>query len=398
MRIAFITPEFVTEDYYSGGLANYLHRITIILTQWGHEVHVITQSTMPDDSFQHGSVWVHRLHIQPRSRWARIIFRRFLYDATQWTAFAFRAWRKLEALNQTTPIDIVQLANYRACGLCVAAFSRIPHVTRLSSLQYAWHEASNIQRHPGHLAVEWLEWLQLRFCRYLYAPSQLIATLWERKSPNQSVTVLRSPAFVETEQWDTQPYQQQLANRHYLLFVGRFEPLKGIDILAKALPKILAIQPDLEAVFIGRDTHNAQGVSMKEMLCQTCENYKSRLHFFEQMPHQQLYPIIAGAKLMILPSQIDNLPNIMLEAMTFACPVIGTVGASFDELIDDQVSGFLIPPNDPEALADTVLMAWNHPRRQAIGKAGQQVVKQLEPEIVVGKLVEYYYQMLAMRK
>ena len=39
MRIAFITPEFVTNEYFSGGLANYVHRVTRALAEMGHEVH-----------------------------------------------------------------------------------------------------------------------------------------------------------------------------------------------------------------------------------------------------------------------------------------------------------------------------------------------------------------------
>ena len=42
MRIAFITPEFVTNEYFSGGLANYVHRVSRVLVEMGHEVHVIT--------------------------------------------------------------------------------------------------------------------------------------------------------------------------------------------------------------------------------------------------------------------------------------------------------------------------------------------------------------------
>ncbi len=394
MRIAFITPEFVTEEYYSGGLANYLHRISMVLAGLGHEIHIIVQSTNHDESFKFGASWIHRLRIQPRRSWARVLFRRFLYDAGQWTVFAYRAWRKLEALNKITPIDIVQLANYRACGLCVVAFSNIPHVTRLSSLHQVWHEATGIRRHFGILAIEWLEWMQLRYCRHVYAPSQVLASMLSAKTPSKTVTILRSPAFIETSLLDEQLYRDRLAGRRYLLFVGRYELHKGIDILARALPQILATLPDCEAVLVGRDSASALGPSMKEYVRQNCAGFSSRLHFFDQIPHQQLYPIIAGARLMVLPSLADNLPNTMLEAMSFGCPVVGTIGASFDELIEDNISGFLVPRHDPDALANKVIAAWNHPNRESIGQAGQRVVEQLKPEVAVARLVDYYREVL----
>ena len=45
LRIAFATPEFVTEDHFDGGLANYLNRVSKKLTDLGHDIHVVTLST-----------------------------------------------------------------------------------------------------------------------------------------------------------------------------------------------------------------------------------------------------------------------------------------------------------------------------------------------------------------
>ena len=42
LRIAFATPEFVTENHFDGGLANYLNRVTKTLAQLGHDVHIVT--------------------------------------------------------------------------------------------------------------------------------------------------------------------------------------------------------------------------------------------------------------------------------------------------------------------------------------------------------------------
>lgn len=67
MRIAFITPEFVTEDNFCGGLANYLHRITQSLASVGHDIHVVTQSTNNQGSFIKDNINIHRLKTKPVS-------------------------------------------------------------------------------------------------------------------------------------------------------------------------------------------------------------------------------------------------------------------------------------------------------------------------------------------
>ncbi len=53
LRIAFTTPEFVTESYFSGGLANYAHRVAKALVSLGHEVHVVTFSEIDQAEFEH---------------------------------------------------------------------------------------------------------------------------------------------------------------------------------------------------------------------------------------------------------------------------------------------------------------------------------------------------------
>jgi glycosyltransferase involved in cell wall biosynthesis len=66
-----------------------------------------------------------------------------------------------------------------------------------------------------------------------------------------------------------------------------------------------------------------------------------RLIVLERMPHRQLYPVIAGAHLVVLPSLIENLPNACLEAMGLGKVVIGTSGTGFDELISEERRDFL---------------------------------------------------------
>lgn len=56
MRIAFITPEFVTNAYFSGRLANYVHRVSRVLAEMGHDVHVIILAERVSGGVTAGSV------------------------------------------------------------------------------------------------------------------------------------------------------------------------------------------------------------------------------------------------------------------------------------------------------------------------------------------------------
>jgi len=65
MRIAFATPEFVTENHFDGGLANYLNRVSTTLARLGHDVHIVTLSTQNEDELDHEGVTVHRVMLKP---------------------------------------------------------------------------------------------------------------------------------------------------------------------------------------------------------------------------------------------------------------------------------------------------------------------------------------------
>src|SRR6185503_2715013 len=123
---------------------------------------------------------------------------------------------------------------------------------------------------------------------------------------------------------------------------------------------------DAHVACVGRDMETSLASSMAGYARAQCGSSAARLIMLENLPHSQLYPVIAGAQFIVLPSLIDNSPNACLEAMGLGKVVIGTSGTSFEELITDGVNGFLVPRDDPQALADKMIAAWNNPDLETI--------------------------------
>ncbi len=67
-----------------------------------------------------------------------------------------------------------------------------------------------------------------------------------------------------------------------------------------------------------------------------------------------MYPVIANSKLVVLPSRWEAFGFVCIEAMAFAKPVIATSGSGFSEIIKNNVSGFLVKPDDVEGLANKI--------------------------------------------
>ena len=74
--------------------------------------------------------------------------------------------------------------------------------------------------------------------------------------------------------------------------------------------------------------------------------------------------------------------------------VIGTNGASFEELITDGVNGFLVEPNNPDALADKLISAWVDPKLNEMSAAAKQRMREFAPEKTVTSLLNYYSEVL----
>jgi glycosyltransferase involved in cell wall biosynthesis len=387
LRIAFATPEFVTESYFDGGLANYLNRVSRALVQLGHDVHVVTLSTRNEDAFDHEGVMVHRVMLKPGWHALNYVTRCSLQTTLHWLNFTTQIFRKLKQLHRRKPFDLIQYPNYSSCGLLSIPFLSTTHIVRASS-QPGWN--LRIKRNLDSVLTESLEALQYKLTRNVHAPSRAI-----QKMLSGDTRLIRSPFYVETRDWDTTAYDQFFKDKKYLLYFGRFQLHKGFHTIAQALPRFLKQYPDAYVALVGRDMETSLASSMAAFARAQCNGVAERLMIVENLRHSSLYPIISGARLVVLPSLMDNFPNACLEAMGLGKVVIGTIGTTHDELISDGVNGFLVPPDNPQTLADKMIAAWCDQRLAAMSAAARQRMLEFAPEKTIPSLLDYYSEVLS---
>ena len=394
MRIGFVTPGYVTEKNFSGGISNYVHRVAKALVSLKHEIHVVTISEVDQAQFEHEGVIVHRVKVDRLQQRLNQLSRYRLPSTTKWLSFSVGAYRQLAELHQQHPFDLLQYPNSRACGLVSSLLLPVPYVIRISCYRPAWNQWED-RRNVDTKAIEWLEERQIKISAHVYGPSYTLKRILEKEAKLSKMRIIRTPIYLEAGAWDDSIYDQHLKGKSYLLFFGRYKLLKGFHILAQALPKVLENHQGLQAVFVGRDSGSTLAASMKEYALSVCSQYSERLIFMDQLPHTQLYPIISKARLVVLPSLLDNLPNACMESMALGKPVMGTIGASFDELITDQVNGFLVPADDVEALAAKINEVWQRPDLEEIGGAAKHKAEELSPERTVQQLLQYYEEIIS---
>jgi glycosyltransferase involved in cell wall biosynthesis len=395
LRIAFATPEYVTETHFDGGLANYIHRVSKTLAELGHDVHVVTLSLKDEAEFDHAGVNVHRVMLKPAWHMLNRATRYSLTTTLHWLNFSTQTYRKLKQLHRRDPFHLIQYPNYSFCGLLSIPLLRATHVVRASSYQPAWRAAMGLSENVDSAALERLEALQYKLTRNVLVASSSVQKQLRDQTSVADARLVHSPFYVETREWDHTVYERHLEGKKFALYFGRFHLHKGFHRLAQALPRFLAAHTDAYVALIGRDMETSLAPSMAGFARAQCGSFAERLILLENLPHHQLYPIIANAHLVVLPSLIDNSPNACLEAMGLGKAVIGTRGTSFDELIREGVNGFLIPPDNAEALAEKMISAWTDPDLPRMSEAAKQRMAEFAPDKTVAALLSYYSEVLS---
>ncbi len=146
-----------------------------------------------------------------------------------------------------------------------------------------------------------------------------------------------------------------------ILYVGRLSIEKGLRTLLDALR--LQTRP-LEVVIAGDGP-------LRKRLQAECG---SRVQFARWVANDRLPQLIRQARVVVVPSLFEPQGVVVLEAMACGVPVIGSDTGGIPEMIEDGATGWLVPPNDPAALAQAMNTALSdETRRQQMGVAAQPV-------------------------
>jgi glycosyltransferase involved in cell wall biosynthesis len=171
-----------------------------------------------------------------------------------------------------------------------------------------------------------------------------------------------------------------------ILHVGRLAPVKGQLELIRALATI----DGAHAVLVGRDLER-DGAYERELEQEAKRlGQEGRVHLVGS--RDDVPGLLAGCDVLALPSWIEGLPLVVLEAMAQAKPVVATAVGGTPELVVDGETGLLVPPRDLEALADALRALLADPARmKSLGDAGRRRVEErFSAAAMTGRVLEVY--------
>jgi len=166
------------------------------------------------------------------------------------------------------------------------------------------------------------------------------------------------------------PENDRLPMPDVLLFVGRFRHYKGLDTLLEAM----ALLPRTRLMLGGDGVLRAD----LERLAGR-RRLDGRVQFLGEVPQRDLPGLYRAAGAFALPSssRAEAFGMVLLEAMASGLPCVTTeVGTGTSWLVQDGVTGCVVPPNDPAALAGALGGLFDNPeRRRVMGLAGRRRVE-----------------------
>ncbi len=182
-----------------------------------------------------------------------------------------------------------------------------------------------------------------------------------------------------------------LARRPYVLFVGRFEPRKGLPVLLRAFQQLKARRPDLHLVVVG------EGSRRKKYERWVRDQALRDVHFTGYVSNGELAAYYQHAAVFCAPNTgNESFGIILLEAMAAGAPVVASNIEGFAAVVEHEVSGLLVPPRDPGALADALERTLTDADlAHSMAATGSLRVPEFSWPQVSERILAYYEQLLA---
>ena len=286
------------------------------------------------------------------------------------TPHLFAARRELAALLHEARVDVLLCHGYKAdlVGRPAARLAGIP----VAAVSRGWTGES--------FKVRWYDRIDRLFLsrmdRVVCVSDGQAAKVRAAGVPDWQIRVIRNAARAEAFRETDPAVRQHMVSlfaspgRQLVMTAGRLSTDKGNHVLLDAVPAVLTRAPEARFVICGDgDQRGRLENQVRDLGIGGVVAFAGFRNDLDQwMPNADVF---------VLPSFTEGLPNVLLEAHAGGVPVVATAVGGTPELVADGVTGWLVPPGNPAALAERIvtLLADDGLRNQ-MGQAARQRVRQ----------------------
>ncbi len=343
----------------TGGMSVYIRELARELGKQGHLVDVYTRAHDPKDHQVYELGQNARL-IHLRAGKDEEIHKLAVYPYLPDFACNLENFRKQNSLRYDLVFSHYWLSAW--VGKYLQQWWHVPHIAMFHTLG-AVKNTSGIGEDEPELRIE-TERDLIKNCHQIIAPT-------EKEKENlilhygallERISVI--PCGVNLELF--QPMDKEIARQQLgldgskvILFVGRIEPLKGIDQLLRAMPYL----PDgqgLRLVIIGGDEHSQNEIERLQHLSREL-HIEDSVTLIGLVPQERLPYFYSGADVCVIPSYYESFGLVALESLACGTPVVATDVGDLKNIIRQGETGYVVMSNAPRHLADKMDLLLSHP-------------------------------------
>lgn len=402
LSIALLSVEYPPRSTH--GVARSTHTLARGLAGLGHEVHVVTRGDGHRVRVDDGGVFVREVNGFGLGRYEGFAAAGYP-NLTHWLAHSQAVHEEIVGLTKDHRLQIVDTPLWHLDGFVTLVSGELPVVVRAVT---AMKQIADVHASPspeaallGELEGELLE-RAAGVVSNTHATEETLARVYgyqpERNNRHAVVHYGLEPA---------PDAEVSLLEDHggdvTVLFVGRLEGRKGILDLFEAIPRVLREQPRARFVIAGEDNSRHDGFFARTGLDYPAYFRKrhgsavGRVEFRGFVPDDRLGELYRSCDLFVAPSLYESFGLIYLEAMNYARPTIGCRAGGPQEIIVDGETGFLVPPENAERLAEAIGKLVGDPAlRREMGRAGRaRLLERFTHTAMARGFVELYRRVLA---
>jgi len=371
---------------YGGGIQKYIWNLAKNLNDLGHEVHIFTNQ----QSAQLRSEVLSGVHIHRIARVIRTqIFSTFMFGLKTYIRIlkVQKQWGHFHILN----------AQSRVSGLIIRSF--LPHIPFIFTA-HNWDVALTYpQTLIPFIPYFFLFWVEKRIC--LKSDSIIALTDYFRrilanryKVPISKINIVPNMVDIHEkneDRHDLHPFLRRITAEPYLIFIGRLEKEKGLGYLVDAFKSLLEQEKQLHLLIIGGGSlENQLKLQLRELKLQ------NNVYILGNIHETRLEYVMERARALILPSEFEIMPTVILEAWAAGCPVIVNTFYGVQSLIRHNSTGLLFQKKESGQLLSFVHEVLENDilRNKLIETAKAEVKANFAAPQVGKKILKIYYNLL----
>jgi glycosyltransferase involved in cell wall biosynthesis len=321
-------------------------------------------------------------------------------ESSYWLAYSALAAKKISELHADIHFDVMQFAEYGGEGFIYQtdnfAYRDCRYVVQIHgplgmfAEQSGWPVVGSISHQIGCF----LERTVIHHCDQVLASSHNSARFCAEHYDYPLSRIDTIHSGIDTDLFRPRHDIHRPSDGPKLLFAGKLTAIKGFDLVIETVLRMLPKYPNLELRLLGRGNDEHVNKARRRIAAAKAEK---NIQIVGYLPYTELPQYYAWCDVFVAPSDHEPGPgNIYLEAMSCQKPVIACNSGGAPEVVLDEQTGLLVPPQDTSALERAICrLIEDRKLCSELGRNGRDwVVENFTIARFIDKIEQHYYQLL----